>query len=512
MGKTRIVIVGSSAKDKGGIASVISGILNSAELRERFELRHIESYVTAGAAKRAAVFLAGLLRFALSLLLFRPHVVHVHMSYKGSFYRKSVFILLAGLFRVPVCAHMHGSSFQPFYDSLRPALQRYCSRGLNRCDRLIVLSESWNDYFSRIVPPWRVVTLYNAVAVPPANAAQFREGPRSSVHGLFLGRLGERKGVYDLLEAIRLLRRSGVPAVFTLAGDGEVERVRQLAEEAGLLDCVRIPGWVDGEVKEALLADADFLVLPSYYEGLPMSVLEAMSRGLPVVTTPVGGIPEVVVDGEHGFLVEPGDVEALADRLARMCADPGLRRTMGERGRAEVEAKYSMPAFVERLSGIYETLRISKAKVCLATSSGGHLSQMLQLLPVVKEYSYFLLTERNETTIPLAEKYKTYYLLQQERMNASFVWKAAVNAFRSAFVLLKERPTVIVTSGAGAVVPACLLGKLFGVRLVFIESFAKVNSPTMTGRLLYRFADEFYVQWEDLRRYYPRAKYRGTIY
>jgi len=514
-GKTRILIVGSSAEDKGGIASVIAGILGSAELGRRFELRHIASYASGGRGRQAAMFLAALAGFVLALLTFRPHGVHVHISHKGSFWRKTAFILLAGLFRTPVCAHMHGSSFQPFFASLPPALRKFCVRVLNRCPRLLVLSESWNKYFSRLVPPERVVTLYNAGPLPPTAALAAerpRDGRRRTAHGLFLGRLGARKGVYDLLEAIRRLRGRGVPAVFTLAGDGEVERVRQLAEEMELSDCVRVPGWVDGEVKEALLSDADFLALPSYYEGLPMAVLEAMSRGLPVVATPVGGIPEAVRDGVNGYLVEPGDAEALADRMERLCLDPGLRRRMGERARAEAEEKFGMPAFEERLANVYETLRRLRTKVCLASSSGGHLNQMLQLLPVVREYPYFLLTERNETTEPLAEMHRTYFLLQQERKDASFFWKTAANALRSAAVLWKERPAVIVTTGAGAVVPVCLLGKLLGARLVFIESFAKVSSPTLTGRLLYRFADEFYVQWEELRRYYPRAKYRGTIY
>ena len=511
MGKTKVLVVGSSLNDKGGIVTVIAGMMASAELKARCELRHIETYLHAGLARRAAVYFSGLLRFLLALLLFRPHVVHVHMSIRGSLYRKSVVIFLSRLFRIPVLAHMHGSDFQQFHAALGPVGRRYCRAVLNRCAKVIALSESWREYYSKIIPPERVITLYNAVPVPARDAMSFRNR-RTVVHGLCLGRLGERKGTFDLLEAVRLLRLRGVPAVFTLAGDGEVDRARKLADELGISDCVRIPGWVDGDAKEALLAEADFFVLPSYFEGLPMAILEAMSRGIPVVSTPVGGIPEVVRHGENGFLVEPGDVLGLTEMMDRICVDPELRRSMGERGRADVESKFSLPIFAGRLADIYESVRKRKSAVCLASSTGGHLQGLLELLPIVQDRSYFVLTERNVTTIPLAEKHKTYYLLQQERMNISFFWKAAANVFLSAVALLKERPKVIMTCGAGAVVPACLLGKLFGAKLIFIESIAKVNTPTLTGRLLYWFADEFYVQWEELLRYYPGAKYRRTIF
>ncbi|MCL6584924.1 MAG: glycosyltransferase [Anoxybacillus sp.] len=153
-----------------------------------------------------------------------------------------------------------------------------------------------------------------------------------------------------------------------------------------------------------------------------------------------------------------------------------------------------------------------KLKVCLISSTGGHLAQLLQLVPVVQKYNYFLVTEKNKTNLSLSNKYRTYFLTQQERKNLSFLFQLCSNTVKSFFILLKEKPDVIITTGAGSVLPMCILGKILRKKIVFIESFAKISSPTLTGRIIYKFADQFYIQWEELQKYYPKAKYRGVIY
>ena len=132
--------------------------------------------------------------------------------------------------------------------------------------------------------------------------------------------------------------------------------MRVRAEELGIADHVELLGWVRGEDKERLLATAVLYVLPSYNEGLPVSVLEAMAAGLPILTTPVGGIPEAVTDGVEGFLVEPGDVRTLADRLERLLADADLARRMGVAARHKVEAAFSANAVVPQLEAMYAAM------------------------------------------------------------------------------------------------------------------------------------------------------------
>lgn len=151
-------------------------------------------------------------------------------------------------------------------------------------------------------------------------------------------------------------------------------------------------------------------------------------------------------------------------------------------------------------------------KICLISSSGGHLSQLKELIKVVKDKEYFIVTEKNLVNLSLQKSHRVYFLNQQERKSPKFLFDFVTNLLKSCFIVLKERPQLIITTGAGAVIPLAIFGKLMGAKLVFIESFAKIDSPTLTGRILYKFADRFYIQWEELRKHYPNATYRGTIY
>ncbi len=151
-----------------------------------------------------------------------------------------------------------------------------------------------------------------------------------------------------------------------------------------------------------------------------------------------------------------------------------------------------------------------KQKVCFMASSGGHYEQLMMLKPLMLNYDSFIVTEKTDYT--LHEDIKTYYLIQINRREKIRTLKLIVNAITSVKILWKERPDAFVTTGVLSMVPLCLLAKLCGRKLIYIESFAKVTSPTKTGRLLYPIADQFYVQWESMLEIYPKAIYLGGIY
>lgn len=152
-----------------------------------------------------------------------------------------------------------------------------------------------------------------------------------------------------------------------------------------------------------------------------------------------------------------------------------------------------------------------KIKICFAASSGGHYEQLLMLKPLMEKNDSFILTEK---TLYGAEvkNIKTYYLKQVNRKEKTFIFSMIYNAILSLKIYLKEKPNYIICTGVLAMIPMCLLVKLVGGKLIYIESFAKVTSPTQTGKLLYRFADKFYVQWESMLKIYPKAIYLGGIY
>lgn len=154
---------------------------------------------------------------------------------------------------------------------------------------------------------------------------------------------------------------------------------------------------------------------------------------------------------------------------------------------------------------------MKKRKICFAASSGGHYEQLMMLKPLMEKYDSFILTEKTQYGAEVAGE-KTYYLKQVNRKEETFLLRMLQNVFLTFGIFLKEKPNVVICTGVLAMIPMCLLVKLFGGKLIYLESFAKVTSPTETGKLLYRFADQFYVQWEPMKKVYPKAIYLGGIY
>ncbi|NFS12416.1 polysaccharide biosynthesis protein [Clostridium botulinum] len=150
-------------------------------------------------------------------------------------------------------------------------------------------------------------------------------------------------------------------------------------------------------------------------------------------------------------------------------------------------------------------------KVCFIASTGGHFEQLMMLKPLMNKYESFIITEKTNYSV-VKDKRKVYYLKQVNRNEKSFIPKMISNSIKTLNIFLKEKPDLIISTGALATIPMCITAKLFRKKLIFIESFSKVNSPTLTGKLLYKFADEFYVQWEEMLKVYPKAIYKGGIY
>lgn len=153
-----------------------------------------------------------------------------------------------------------------------------------------------------------------------------------------------------------------------------------------------------------------------------------------------------------------------------------------------------------------------KPKICFVSSCGGHFMELMQLLPLVEEKQYYILTEKNIASIGTVEKHPHHYLVQQERDGISFFLKFGWNIILSLIYFLIERPTTIITTGAGASYPTCFFAHLFKRRIIYIESFAKLDSESVTGKMVYPFANYFFVQWPEMKKIYPKAIYNGTVY
>lgn len=302
---------------------------------------------------RASIALRAFAFVLFQLLRGRVSALHLHSAMRGSFWRKSFFASMGRLFSVPVIFHLHGSEMQPFYDGLGARAKKMVSHQLEAATQVVVLSRSWSDFVLKIAPAAHVTIVPNHVANFDAGDLGARRDGDAAVNFLFLGAVGQRKGVYELIKAFKSIAADMPQVHLYVGGDGELDKARALANELGVADRITFMGWVSGPQKEDSLKMAHIYILPSHNEGFPVSILEAMSYRLPVISTTVGGIPELVRDGVDGLLVQAGDVDALASAMRTLAADPSVRGRLGYSAQTRVIDQFSARKVLPLLLRVY---------------------------------------------------------------------------------------------------------------------------------------------------------------
>lgn len=284
-------------------------------------------------------------RIIVSALEGRLDLVHLNLASNASTYRKVFLSWICRLVGVPYVIHLHGSRFHKFWAALPPLRKRVVDDFFRHAGGNIVLGQVWREVLLTHLPDLepRIRIVANATASRPAAA-----GNQDTPHILFLGQLGERKGVPDLLAALASLG-ADQPWRATVAGNGDLTTMRRLADELGLGERVSMPGWVGSRDVDGLIDSADILVLPSYDENLPMSVIEGMAAGLAVVATPVGATEDIIHHDETGLLVAPGDVEGQRAALDRLLSDRALRQRLGSAARHHHEIALDAATYLDRL-------------------------------------------------------------------------------------------------------------------------------------------------------------------
>ena len=347
----RVLMVGSDLSVKGGIVSVLKNYL-SYDSWKTADITFVPTHVEGAAPKKLWFFLKSLgkIRRLLSAGAFR--IVHIHVSERGSFTRKAIVLSLAKRRGCKVILHHHGAEFLDFYDHASAKKKAWIRRTMEQADLNLVLSRRLVPIYSRLAPDAEVACLYNVVPVPAQN--QYDPDAREFT---MLGRLSERKGTFALLETIRQLDSRLAPDIrLNLCGDGDIDLVRERIEALKIGHRIGHLGWVDGKTKDEILRRTMAHVLFSNNEGLPMAILETMGRGIVNVSTRIAAIPEVIIDGETGFLVEPGDCDALAEVLLRLSRDPALRRRISDNSFAYLTRELSLEAGIDRLEQRYRSL------------------------------------------------------------------------------------------------------------------------------------------------------------
>ena len=299
----KILMLGPARTVKGGMTSVVDNYFNYG-LNQKVDLKYIETINDKNKFLKALKEIKGKIEFLTNVKKY--DIIHIHMASRRSTFRKGKYVRIAKKFNKKVILHIHGAEYKIFFNECNEKQKKYVIKTLNLADKIIVLSEEWKEYFSKLVNPQKIVVIYNSIVLP-----EDLKKDLETQNLLFLGRFGKRKGIYDLIEVVSKLIVNYPNLKLYAGGDGEIEKVETMIKNKNMEKNVQLLGWVTGREKERILKEASFYVLPSYNEGMPMSLIEGMAYKNVCISTDVGGIPKVINNNVNGVIIKPGDKEKL---------------------------------------------------------------------------------------------------------------------------------------------------------------------------------------------------------
>jgi glycosyltransferase involved in cell wall biosynthesis len=289
--------------------AVAENFLENDYYKQQTNVQYIATATNGSVVCRLWKMISGYFKILYVLCTKKIDIVHIHMAEKGSTFRKGIVILFSRIFNCKVVVQLHAGPFMSWYRTqsvLKKGIIRYI---LNKPDKLLVLGEYWKKEMAAIVLPEKIEVLYNGVKCPKINLYNTK-----AQNIVYLGVMKKGKGIYDLLDAFKLIDdKLPRECVLILAGTDPDEKVSDYIKSNDLEKQVKMLGWISGSEKEKVLREAAVLVQPSYFEGLSMSVIEAMSYGVPVIATNISTMPEVL--GDEIELVAVGNKEQLASSI-----------------------------------------------------------------------------------------------------------------------------------------------------------------------------------------------------
>lgn len=345
--RIKVLMIGPDRSVHGGISGVVNNYYD-AGITEKVDLNYIGTMVEGSRLRKLWQAVRAYVKF-LAVLPQYP-IVHVNVASDSSYYRKSLFIKAAKRAGKKIVIHQHGGDFETFYekeqnDRGRAKIRQVFGMG----DVFLVLSPVLEQFFKGILDPARVILFPNAVPVPDSLEKEY-----GKLRILFLGRLCKEKGLRELFSILPQLHEQFPQMRLLLGGIWEDEELRKEAEK--MKEYVTDLGWLQGEAKKDYLRISDLFVFPTYFEGQPVSVLEAMAYQCGIVATNVGGIPQMIEPEQTGLLIEPQDPEGLKSALQKLLSDPELCEYLGKNARAKVQKEYSINKSLEELVKIYQRL------------------------------------------------------------------------------------------------------------------------------------------------------------
>lgn len=337
----KITIISPSLDVKGGISKQVRHFLES-DVSKKYRVSHISTHQSGNKFLKLIRAICGYFEFSIQAFFSPPKLAFVYMSGDISFLRKSIIILLAKLRKIKVLLYCHSYDFDHFYSRSPHFFKSYIKYILNSVEKVVALSSYWKEAL------FYICGRNDIVIVPPFSpyitqllSANTKDEESQERNILFMGTIEERKGIFDVLSAFSsIVGNLPYPCRLIVAGDGKEDKVKHIIEKNNLKNNVKLIGWIDEEEKIKLFEEAYLFVLPSYAEGFPLVLIEAMASGVPVVAGDIPPVRELISDGENGFLVEPGNKESLADVLEKVLMNEELCKKIGEEGRRLVKSKF----------------------------------------------------------------------------------------------------------------------------------------------------------------------------
>lgn len=338
---SRVLVVSTSRKTRGGITAVLK-LYEQSEMWQKYHCRWIGTHRDGNNVRKMWYYLRACIQYVFLLSFF--DIVHFHFSLPTTATRKYPLFKLARLFGKKTILHLHcGQQIDDIWNDKYQYM-------FEKCDCGILLSESLKKKVEGYIGKSdKLKVVYNPCPIITNNT---KYDKRDII--LFSGTLYEGKGYRDLIKAFAIIAKKYPDWKIVLAGNGETDFAKTLAVELGIEKQVELLGWVCGEAKHKAFCEAKALCLPSYAEGFPMAVLDAWAYGLPVVTTPVGGVPDVAVDGKNMLLFNPGDVEKLAECLECVIKDESLRNSMSGESSKLASTDFNIDTICNQVGSIYE--------------------------------------------------------------------------------------------------------------------------------------------------------------
>lgn len=340
----KVLVVATSPESRGGIATVVNAIRKTS-VWETYKCCWIETHIDRSLLFKVTKLIIGFIKYIILLPWY--DIIHIHLSTTISANRKYYFYKLARIFRKKVVIHLHcGSQLSDIWNS------KYEDMFIN-ADRCIVLSNSIRNLIvSRTGKGDNVDVVYNP---SPSNIEISLSQKRDNII-LFAATLYKEKGYLDLIEAFAQIATKYPKWQLVLAGNGNQEEGLNKSILLGIEKQVKFLGWIKGLDKDKVFRSASIFCLPSYAEGFPMAVLDAWAYGIPVITTPVGGIPDIVVDGKNGLLFKPGDVNELAQKLTLLIENNELRTQISTESLHLANTTFNCTTIANQLANIYNKI------------------------------------------------------------------------------------------------------------------------------------------------------------